>query len=58
MHMIKLPSIRAALAPLLVLLALLLALLPSKPARAADDFLDPDLAFVLSCASSTASASS
>jgi thiol:disulfide interchange protein DsbD len=48
MHMIKLTSIRVALAPLLVLLALLLALLPSKPARAADDFLDPDQAFVLS----------
>jgi thiol:disulfide interchange protein DsbD len=48
MHMIKLPSIRGVLAPLLVLLALLSAVLASKPALAADDFLDPDLAFVLS----------
>ena len=43
-HMIKLSSIRAALASLL----LLLALLPFTQARAADDFLDPDQAFVLS----------
>ena len=46
--MIKLSSIRAALASPLVALALLLALLPIAPARAADDFLDPDKAFVLS----------
>ena len=46
--MIKLSSIRAALATPLVLLTLLLALLPFAPARAADDFLDPDQAFVLS----------
>ena len=48
MHMIKLSSIRAALASPLLLLALLLALLPFMPARAADDFLDPDQAFQLS----------
>jgi thiol:disulfide interchange protein DsbD len=48
MHMIKLSSIRAALASPLVLLTLLLALLPFMPARAADDFLEPDQAFVLS----------
>ncbi len=44
MHMIKLSSIRAALASLL----LLLVLLPLTAARAADDFLDPDQAFQLS----------
>ena len=44
MHMITLPSIRAALASFV----LLLTLLPLTPARAADDFLDPDKAFVLS----------
>ena len=44
MHMIKLSSIRAALASLV----LLLTLLPFTQARAADDFLDPDQAFVLS----------
>ncbi len=44
MHMIKLSSIRAALASLL----LLLALSPFTPARADDAFLDPDQAFVLS----------
>ena len=44
--MIKLPSIRAPLAPSLVLL--LLTALPFAPARAADDFLDPDQAFQLS----------
>jgi thiol:disulfide interchange protein DsbD len=44
MHMIKLSSIRAALAPFV----LLLSLLPFLPARAADDFLDPDQAFQLS----------
>jgi thioredoxin:protein disulfide reductase len=48
MHMIKLSSIRAALASPLVLLTLLLTLLPFIPARAADDFLDPDQAFRLS----------
>jgi thiol:disulfide interchange protein DsbD len=42
--MIKLSSIRAALASLV----LLLALLPFTSARAADEFLDPDQAFVLS----------
>ena len=42
--MIKLPSIRAALASFV----LLLTLLPFVPARAADDFLDPDKAFQLS----------
>ena len=44
MHMIKLSSIRAALASLVFLLTLL----PFLPARAADDFLDPDQAFQLS----------
>ena len=44
MHMIKLSSIRAALASFVFLLTLL----PFMPARAADDFLDPDQAFVLS----------
>ena len=44
MHMIKLSSIRVALASLV----LLLTLLPFTQARAADDFLDPDQAFVLS----------
>ncbi len=44
MHMIKLSSIRAALASFV----LLLTLLPFMPARAADDFLDPDKAFQLS----------
>src|SRR5476649_987543 len=44
MHMIKLSSIRAALASLV----LLLTLLPFTQARAADDFLDPDQAFQLS----------
>ena len=44
MHMIKLSSIRAALASFV----LLLTLLPFMPARAADDFLDPDQAFQLS----------
>ena len=44
MHMIKLSSIRAALASFV----LLLTLLPFLPARAADDFLDPDQAFQLS----------
>ena len=48
MHMIKLSSIRAALASSLVLLTLLLTALPFMPARAADDFLDPDQAFQLS----------
>jgi thiol:disulfide interchange protein DsbD len=48
MYMIKLSSIRAALASPLVLLTLLLTSLPFMPARAADDFLDPDQAFVLS----------
>ncbi len=43
MHMIKLSSIRAALASFVFLLTLL----PFMPARAADDFLDPDQAFVL-----------
>ena len=42
--MIKLSSIRAALASFV----LLLTLLPFMPARAADDFLDPDQAFQLS----------
>jgi thiol:disulfide interchange protein DsbD len=42
--MIKLSSIRAALASFV----LLLTLLPFAPARAADDFLDPDQAFQLS----------
>ena len=42
--MIQLPSLRAAWA----LLALLFAFLVAGPARAADDFLDPDQAFVLS----------
>ena len=44
MHMIKLSSIRAALSSFV----LLLTLLPFMPARAADDFLDPDQAFQLS----------
>ena len=44
MHMIKLSSIRAVLASFV----LLLTLLPFMPARAADDFLDPDQAFQLS----------
>jgi thiol:disulfide interchange protein DsbD len=44
MHMIKLSSLRAALVSSL----LLLALLPFMPARAADEFLDPDQAFQLS----------
>jgi len=44
MHMIKLSSIRAAVASFV----LLLTLLPFMPARAADDFLDPDQAFQLS----------
>ncbi len=44
MHMIKLSSIRAALAAVV----LLLTLLPFMPARAADDFLDPEQAFQLS----------
>ena len=44
MHMIKLSSIRAALASFV----LLLTLLPFMPARAADDFLDPAQAFQLS----------
>ena len=48
MHMIKLSSIRAALASSLVLLTLLLTALPFMSARAADDFLDPDQAFQLS----------
>ncbi len=48
MHMIKLSSLRAALASPLLLLTLLLTLLPFMPARAADDFLDPDQAFQLS----------
>ena len=43
MHMIKLSSTRAALASFVFLLTLL----PFMPARAADDFLDPDQAFVL-----------
>ena len=47
-HMIKPSSIRAALASPLILFTLLLALLPFTPARAADDFLDPDQAFQLS----------
>ena len=42
--MIQLPSLRAAWA----LLALLFTFLVAGPARAADDFLDPDQAFVLS----------
>ncbi len=43
------PSTRALLASPLLFLALILALLlPSMAARAADDFLDPDQAFVLS----------
>ncbi len=42
--MIQLPSLRAAWA----LLALLFTVLVAGPARAADDFLDPDQAFVLS----------
>ena len=42
--MIQLPSLRTAWA----LLALLLTLLVAGPARAADDFLDPDQAFMLS----------
>ena len=42
--MIQLPSLRAAWA----LFALLLTLLAAGPARAADDFLDPDQAFMLS----------
>jgi thioredoxin:protein disulfide reductase len=46
--MIKLPSIRAGLASFLVLSTLLLAALGVAPARAADEFLDPDQAFVLS----------
>ena len=44
MHMIKLSSIRAALTSFV----LLLTLLPFMPARAADEFLDPDQAFQLS----------
>ena len=44
MHMIKLSSIRAALAPFV----LLLGLLPFISAHAADEFLDPDQAFQLS----------
>ena len=44
MHMINLSSIRAALASFV----LLLTLLPFMPARAADDFLDPDQAFQVS----------
>jgi len=44
MHMIKLSSIRAALAPFV----LLLTLLPFMAAHAADDFLDPDQAFQVS----------
>jgi len=44
MHMIKLSSIRAALASFV----LLLGLLPFMPAHAADEFLDPDQAFQLS----------
>ena len=44
MHMINLSSMRAALASFV----LLLTLLPLMPARAADDFLDPDQAFQLS----------
>ena len=44
MHMIKLSSIRATLASFV----LLLTLLPFMPARAADEFLDPDQAFQLS----------
>jgi thiol:disulfide interchange protein DsbD len=44
MHMIKLSSIRAALASFV----LMLTLLPFMLARAADDFLDPDQAFQLS----------
>ena len=44
MYMIKLSSIRAALASFVFLLTLL----PFMPARAADDFLDPDQAFQLS----------
>ncbi len=44
MHMIKLSSIRAALASFVFLLTLL----PFMSARAADDFLDPDQAFQLS----------
>jgi len=44
MHMIKLSSIRAALASFV----LLLGLLPFMSARAADEFLDPDQAFQLS----------
>jgi thiol:disulfide interchange protein DsbD len=42
--MIRLPSMRAAWA----LLAVLLTVVVSGPARAADDFLDPDKAFTLS----------
>src|ERR1700756_2313182 len=42
--MIRLPSMRAAWA----LLAVLLTFVISGPARAADDFLDPDKAFTLS----------
>ena len=45
--MIKLSSIRVALAAPLVLLTWLLTLLPFIPAYAAGDFLDPDQAFVL-----------
>ncbi|MBW8780170.1 MAG: hypothetical protein JF585_13320, partial [Burkholderiales bacterium] len=44
MHMIKLSSIRAALASFV----LLVGLLPFLPAHAADEFLDPDQAFQLS----------
>jgi thiol:disulfide interchange protein DsbD len=44
MHMINLSSMRAALASFVFLLTLL----PFMPARAADDFLDPDQAFQLS----------
>jgi thiol:disulfide interchange protein DsbD len=48
MYMIKPSSIRAALASSLLLLALFMSVLLAMPARAADDFLDPDKAFQLS----------
>jgi len=46
--MIKPSSLRAILASFLLLLALFMSLLAATPARAADDFLDPDKAFQLS----------
>ena len=48
MHMIKPSSLRALLASSLLLLSMLLATLIAAPARAADEFLDPNQAFVLS----------